>query len=52
MTYGTDQLFEEVSYVAYHLHWPMEEILNLEHADRQRFVREISAINQRMNQEE
>ncbi len=52
MTYATDQLFEEVAYVAYHLHWPMEEILNLEHADRQRFVREISAINQRLNEEE
>jgi hypothetical protein len=52
VTYATDQLFEEVAYVAYHLHWPMEEILNLEHADRQRFVREISAINRRLNEEE
>ena len=52
MTYEADQLFEEVAYVAYHLHWPMEEILNLEHADRQRFVREISLINQRLNEEE
>jgi hypothetical protein len=52
VTYATDQLFEEVAYVAYHLHWPMEEILNLEHADRQRFIREISAINRRLNEEE
>jgi len=28
----------------------MEELLNLEHADRQRFIEEISAINRRMNE--
>lgn len=52
MTYAADRLFEEVAYVAYHLHWPMEEILNLEHADRQRFVTEISSINRRLSEEE
>lgn len=52
MTYATDRLFEEVAYVAYHFHWSMEEILNLEHADRQRYLREISAINRRLNEEE
>lgn len=52
MTYEADRLFEEVAYVAYHLHWPMEEILNLEHADRQRFVGEISQINQRLSEVE
>ena len=52
MTYATDRLFEEVAYVAYHFHWSMEEILNLEHADRQRYVREISDINRRLSEEE
>ena len=52
MTYETERLFEEVAYVAYHLHWSLDEILDLEHADRQRFVSEISAINVRLNQEE
>jgi hypothetical protein len=52
VTYEIEQLFEEVAYVAYHLHWPMEEILNLEHADRRRFVGQISAINQRLNEQE
>jgi hypothetical protein len=28
----------------------LEEILNLEHGDRQRFMDEISAINRRMNE--
>jgi hypothetical protein len=52
VTYEADRLFEEVTYVAYHLHWPMNEILDLEHADRQRFVAEISAINRRLSEEE
>ncbi len=52
MTYATDRLFEEVSYVAYHFHWSFEEILELEHADRQRFVEEIASINRRLSEEE
>lgn len=52
MTYPTDRLFEEVAYVAYHFHWSLEEILNLEHPDRQHFVRQISSINRRLTEEE
>lgn len=47
-TYATDRMFEEVAYVAYHLHWPLEEILDLEHPLRQRFVEEIGLINRRL----
>ena len=32
--YPLDQLHEEVAFVAYHFHWPHEEIMALEHADR------------------
>ena len=35
--------------MAYHFHWPPETIVNLEHRDRLRWVKEISAINERMN---
>ena len=45
MTFDAERLFEEVSYVAYHFHWPLQEILDLEHPLRQRFVEEIAAIN-------
>ncbi|SFK68437.1 DUF6760 family protein [Geodermatophilus ruber] len=45
MTYGAQRVLEEVSYVAYHFHWPLSEILDLEHPDRQRFVAEIGRIN-------
>jgi hypothetical protein len=39
VTCGADQLHEEVSYIAYHLHWPLDQLLDLEHQDRQRYVR-------------
>jgi hypothetical protein len=38
--------------VAYHFHWAPEAILNLEHAERRRWVEEISLINERMSQSE
>jgi hypothetical protein len=44
-------LYEEVAFVAYHFHWPAETILNLDHNDRVRWVKEISAINERRNNE-
>ena len=48
MTYATDRLHEEVAYVAYHFHWGLDEILDLEHPTRQRFVEEIAKINRRL----
>jgi len=51
-TYATDRMFEEIAYVAYHLHWSMDEILDLEHPLRQRFVEEIGRINRRIAEEE
>jgi hypothetical protein len=40
-----------VAFVAYHFHWPMSEILELEHPDRRRWVEEISSINRRLSEE-
>lgn len=45
MTYAVDRLHQEIAYVAYHFHWPLSELLDLEHADRRRFVQEIDSIN-------
>jgi hypothetical protein len=49
--YPLTALYEEVAFVAYHFHWAPETLLNLEHMERRRWVDEISAINQRMNEE-
>ena len=50
MTYAADRLHEEVAYVAYHFHWSLDDILDLEHPDRQRYVAEIARINTRISQ--
>jgi hypothetical protein len=52
VTYAAEQLYEEVAYVAYHFHWSLGEILDLEHADRKHFVNEIASINRRLSEEE
>jgi hypothetical protein len=49
--YPLKALYEEVAFVAYHFHWPPEAILDLDHAERRRWAQEISAINQRLNDE-
>lgn len=48
MTYGTEQLLEEVSYVAFHFHWPLAEILDLEHPLRRAFTAQIDGICARL----
>lgn len=47
MTCGAERLYEEMTYVAYHLHWSLDEILDLEHGVRRRFVQGIAALNER-----
>ncbi|MBI5879533.1 MAG: hypothetical protein HZB53_17930 [Chloroflexi bacterium] len=47
--YPLDRLHQEVAYVAYHFHWPRGEILEMEHAERQRWVAEIAGINRRLS---
>ena len=47
----SDRLFEEVAYVAYHFHWPHDEVMGLEHHERRRFIAEIARINERLNEE-
>ncbi|NJO79512.1 MAG: hypothetical protein HC827_14010 [Cyanobacteria bacterium RM1_2_2] len=50
VSYPLDLLYEEVAFIAFHFHWSQEEILNLDHRRRQRWVSEISKINQQWNQ--
>ncbi len=49
MTYAVDRVYEEIAYVAFHFHWPLEEILDMEHPVRRRFVEEIGRLNRRLS---
>lgn len=46
--YPIDALYEEVAFIAYHFHWSQSDVMDLEHADRRRWVERISAIHRRM----
>lgn len=48
MTYAADRLYAEVAYIAFHFHWPLDDLLDLEHPERQRFAHEIAQINTRI----
>jgi hypothetical protein len=49
VTYAADRMYEEVAYVAFHFHWPLDDILDLEHPLRRRFVEEIGRFNRRLS---
>jgi hypothetical protein len=49
VSYPLDRLVEEVAFVAYHFHWPHDDVMTLEHGDRRSWVGEISSLNERMN---
>ena len=48
--YPSERLYEEVAYLAYHFHWPYDQIMRLDHRERQRWVNEVAKINRRLNE--
>jgi hypothetical protein len=47
--YPSDRLHEEVAYIGYYLHWPYDQVMQMDHRERQRWVAEIARINGRLN---
>ena len=42
-------LYEEMAFIAMHFHWSHADLMELEHRERRRWCREISAINRVRN---
>lgn len=42
-------LYGEMAFIAHHFHWSSESLLTMEHVERRRWCREISAINRALN---
>jgi hypothetical protein len=42
-----DELWDEIAYLAYHLHWDLDSLLDLVHADRARMVDAVAELNER-----
>ncbi|HSI79020.1 MAG TPA: hypothetical protein VK919_00070 [Solirubrobacterales bacterium] len=41
-----EQLFGEMAALADRFHWPPDDLLNLEHRDRRRFLRKAEALDE------
>jgi hypothetical protein len=41
---SSEQLLTETARLAYHLHWPLDTILDLEHRDRRHFLEEAQRL--------
>jgi len=50
VSYPLERIFQEVAYIAYHFHWPLDDLLEMEHRERQIWIKEISSINREINE--
>jgi hypothetical protein len=44
MSYPLAQLYQEVAAIAFYFHWSLEDILNLSHSERRRWIEEIGKL--------
>ena len=47
--YTVDRLWEETVYLAYYLHWRLDDILDLDHLARARVVDEVGKIHTKLS---
>lgn len=45
--YPEPALWNEVAYLAYHLHWDLDRLLDLQHPDRIRLINLVAEMNDR-----
>ncbi|MEU7166242.1 DUF6760 family protein [Streptomyces morookaense] len=47
-TYAPEDLRSELAYIAYHFHWPHDQLLDMDHIERRSWISQITLINQRL----
>lgn len=47
--YPVKLLYEEMAFIAMHLHWSHSELMQLEHRERRRWCQQISVINRALD---
>ncbi len=50
--YPAEELYKEMSFIAYYFHWSEASVLQMEHAARRKWCREISDINRSLTPSE
>jgi hypothetical protein len=49
--YPVKSLYEEMAFIARHFHWSHSDLMQLDHRERRRWCREISATNRALDGE-
>ncbi|MBL8901347.1 MAG: hypothetical protein JNM84_27215 [Planctomycetes bacterium] len=47
--YPTAELYRELAFLAYYLHWPHAQLLALDHGERRRWCEEVSRMNRELS---
>ncbi|MFJ8312938.1 MULTISPECIES: DUF6760 family protein [unclassified Streptomyces] len=47
--YAAENLRSEIAYIAYHFHWSHNELLDMDHIQRRAYIRQVTQINQRLD---
>ena len=47
--YPLERIYEEVAFIAYYLHWPHDDLMQLPHGERRRWCREVGRINKQLS---
>ena len=50
LSYPSDRLSEEVAYVSRYLHWSYDDVMSMDHLERQAWVAEVRRMNERINE--
>ena len=47
--YPQEQLYQEMTFLSYYLHWSRDEVMALSHQERRRWCSEVSAVNKKLS---
>ena len=47
--YPKEQLWQEMAFLSYYLHWSRQEVMGLAHLERRRWCHEVSEVNRKLN---
>ena len=52
MLYPQERIYQEMTFLSYYLHWSRDEVMRLNHLERSRWCREVSAVNTKLSKTE
>ena len=47
--YPQERMYQEMTFLSYYLHWSRDEVMQLDHQERRRWCREVSAVNKKLS---